>query len=90
LHLFRENGNHAAHNRIKEAQECIKNYCLETSLNLLCKLIEVTILKDDIMNIKNKNQEEKIKNMQFDIKKLGTEQNNNKNFVDNADDEIPF
>ena len=90
LHLFRENGNNAAHNRIKEAQEFIENYCLETSLNLLCKLIEITILKDDIMKIKNKNQEEKIKNMQFDIKKLGTEQNNNKNFVDNADDEIPF
>ncbi len=43
-----------------------------------------------MMEIKNKNQKEKIKNMQFDIKKLGTEQNNNKNFVDNADDEIPF
>ena len=90
LHLFRENGNHVAHNRIKEAQEYIENCCLETSLNLLCTLIEITILKDDIMKIKNKNQEEKIKNMQFDIKKLGTEQNNNKNFVDNADDEIPF
>lgn len=90
LHLFRENGNNAAHNRIKEAQEFIKNYYLDTSLNLLCTLIQITILQDDITNIKNKNQEEKIKNMQFEIKKLGTEQNNNKNFVDNADDEIPF
>ena len=90
LHLFRENGNHAAHNRIKEAQEFIENYCLEASLNLLCKLIEITILKDDIIEIKNKNREEKIKNIDFNTKKLGTEQNNNKNFVDNADDEIPF
>ncbi len=90
LHLYRENGNHVAHSRIKEAQEYIKNYCLETSLNLLCKLIEITILKKDIMAIKNKNQAEKIKNMQFSNKKQSTEQNNNKNFVDNADDEIPF
>lgn len=90
LHLCRENGNHVAHSRIKEAQEYIKNYCLETSLKLLCKLIEITILKKDIMVIKNKNQAEKIKNMQFSNKKLGTEQNNNKNFVDNADDEIFF
>jgi|GEM_PF-3548811 len=89
LFLYIENGNNVAHTRIKQAQEYIENHCLEASLNLLCKLIEITILKDDIIKIKNKNQEEKIKNIDFNTKKISIEQNN-KNFVDNADDEIPF
>jgi len=89
LFLYIENGNNVAHTRIKQAQEYIENHCLEASLNLLCKLIEITILKDDIIKIKNKNQEEKIKNIDFNTKKISIEQNN-KNFVDNSDDEIPF
>ncbi len=89
LLLYIDNGNHVAHTRIKQAQEYIENHCLEASLNLLCKFIEITILKEDIIKIKNKNQEEKIKNIDFNTKKISIEQNN-KNFVDNADDEIPF
>ena len=77
LHLYRENGNHAIHGRVKEAQEYIQNYCLEASLNLLCKLIENTILKDEIIEIKNKNREEDVKNINFDNKKQNIEQNNN-------------